>query len=249
MSVLMRRDKVIRALVKIEGGTGVEAECRKLYSLDQLMLMYDGIENSFYDHTFSSEYWYDHSGNGRTGKAINCTWEENGLVFDATKQSYVTDIGQVNFLTPFTIEVVVNTHAIVSGGNNNIVANSQGGGYELNIENGKYRFYFYIGSGYKNVIGKEVILNQTTYICCKYDGTDMYIYQDGTMVSSLNVSGTPKNPSNNTVLMLGTNPDGTKPTSGNYYSGKIFAVRIYNCALSDEEIADHYAKDYMRFMQ
>lgn len=248
MSVLMLRDNVIRALVKIEGGGGVEAECRKLYSLDQLMLMYDGIENKPYGHSLDTGYWYDQSDSGRIGKLVNCTWEGNGLVFDATQKSYVTDIGRMDFLTPFTIETVVSTHAIVSGGNN-IVANSQSGGYELRINDSKYAFMVHSGGSYKRVSGYEVVLNQPTYICGKYDGNTICIYQDGTLVSSLDATGTIKNPDKNTVLMLGTNPSGSSPESGYYYTGKIFAVRIYNRALSDEEIADHYAKDYMRFMQ
>lgn len=246
MSVLMRRDKPVRALVKIEGGGGGEPESRKLYSLEELLLMYDGIDNSPFGH-YDGILWADQSYNNRNGEIHNCTWEENGLVFDSDKRSYVTDGKQMNFLTPFTIEAVVSTYEIKSGGNN-IVANSQAGGYELYISNKKYAFTIYAGSGYKIVSGQEVILNKPTYICGKYDGNAIYFYQDGTMVSSLDVTGTLKNPTNNTVLMIGTNPNGLSPDSSYHYTGKIFAVRIYNRALSDEEIADHYAKDYKRFL-
>ncbi|MCM1090540.1 MAG: LamG domain-containing protein [Butyrivibrio sp.] len=249
MSVLMRKDKVIRALVKIEGGAGAEAECRKLYSSDQLMLMYDGIENGPYGIHFNNlDGWYDQSQNNRNGSSHNCTWEENGLVFDSAKQSYVTDGQQMNFSTPFTIEAVVNTRGIHSV-YHDIVANCESGGYEFGIYNGKYRFYVYIDNGYKEVIGNTVTVGESVYICGKYDGNTISIYQDGLLAAAKDVSGTPKDPTKNSVLMIGANPNGLSPESGYYYTGKIFAVRIYNRALSDDEIADHYAKDYMRFMQ
>ena len=50
---------------------------------------------------------------------------------------------------------------------------------------------------------------------------------------------------NNTYLVLGGNPNGTKVNG--VYEGTIYSVRVYNRVLTNEEIKKNYEIDKARF--
>src|SRR5439155_20698894 len=71
--------------------------------------------------------------------------------------------------------------------------------------------------------------NNWTYLAATWDGTTLRLYVNGTLASSLAVSGTLL--SSTGVLRIGGNS-----VWGEFFSGMIDEVRIYNRALSQTEI-------------
>ena len=68
-----------------------------------------------------------------------------------------------------------------------------------------------------------------------YDGSTMRLYINGSLVASKAATGTYKEPVNNTVMMLGANPNGST-AENEFMDGKIYNARVYNRALTQAEI-------------
>ena len=70
------------------------------------------------------------------------------------------------------------------------------------------------------------------YVCGVYDGTNLSIYQNGTLSNSASYSGT-----------IGTNSESVRVGSANdglYFNGNIVQVQIYNKALTAAEIQQNF---------
>ena len=83
--------------------------------------------------------------------------------------------------------------------------------------------------------GNELVPGTWTHVAMSHDGTTDKIYLDGNLVASKEVAGA----LNSTVHPLGI---GYNPIDGaNFTNGSLDEVRIYNRALTDQEVADLYA--------
>ncbi len=77
------------------------------------------------------------------------------------------------------------------------------------------------------------------YVCGVYDGTNLSIYQNGTLSNSASYSGT-----------IGTNSVSVRVGSANdglYFNGNIAQVQIYNRALTASEIQQNFNANRSRF--
>ncbi len=82
--------------------------------------------------------------------------------------------------------------------------------------------------------GNELVVGVWKHLVMVHDGTNDKIFENGVMVASKAVAGTMNNATQ--PFGMGYNPiDG-----GNYFSGSLDEVEIYNYALSDAEIAALY---------
>ena len=79
-----------------------------------------------------------------------------------------------------------------------------------------------------------VTLNQWTHIVGKYDGTEIKLYVDGVEISSAPVAGSISNSITTFDIGAGKTGAGTNEP----FEGKIDEVKIWNRALSDQEIAN-----------
>ena len=119
------------------------------------------------------------------------------------------------------------------------------GGNETEPQPGKYAFGFGTASGPTNrnvySIGSATT-GSWVYLTAVYDGSNLYLYKNGVLDNSAAGTG---NPWNNTVnTIIGGDPAGTPR---DILNGSIDDVRIYNRALSAEEIKQLYEDPYGMF--
>ncbi|MEL6559137.1 MAG: LamG domain-containing protein [Bacteroidota bacterium] len=107
-------------------------------------------------------------------------------------------------------------------------------GYYLSILNGNFRGLSNISSAnWASVINSDVsTLNNWHHVIFTYDGNDLKLFIDGTEVASEAISHV-VNYSEGNPLQIGFY---ATQSSGNYFSGSIDDVRIYNRHLNNSEI-------------
>jgi hypothetical protein len=104
--------------------------------------------------------------------------------------------------------------------------------YYLQAQWPKWRFYVYNTLGiYKDVYSiNDIITNQWTHLVGTYDGSNVVLYVNGAIQNSNSLTGDLRN--SNGAL--------TFSSSGRYFNGNIDDVRIYNRALSADEVKQLY---------
>jgi sugar lactone lactonase YvrE len=96
------------------------------------------------------------------------------------------------------------------------------------------KWEFIVGNGtWQWMFGEDVVLNQWTHLAMTYDGTQMKAYINGILQNSLTTSF-----SQNTTSPLRIGAGQTESTPSFIFNGKVDEVRIYNIALSTEEVRD-----------
>ncbi|WP_242131768.1 LamG-like jellyroll fold domain-containing protein [Aestuariivivens marinum] len=166
----------------------------------------------------------------------------NTLDFDGDND-HVTFQNEYNLSGPFSFEIWVKPDPTQNdGGANNAIqtifskrdASDLSHGYDLRLEGTNLLFRYNNGGiiSASNALGT----NRWYHIALTYDGSDYILYVDGIQVGS----GTGTIPiSNSDEFMLGAmdqNPAGGNPNPVNYYSGWMQELRIWNTALTVEQI-------------
>jgi hypothetical protein len=176
----------------------------------------------------------DWSGNGNTGTAYNLTYSQagkfgNSCSFNGTT-SYV-DCGSgasLNITDTVTTEAWVNPNS-TSG--ERFIVNKHDQKYALEVNNNYFRSIIYDGSfTYLSSISTFQIGNWY-HIAMTYDRIKERLYVNGLLDNSMSLTSAIQT---GTTLWIG------KHISVYYFSGKIDDVRIYNRALSAQEIKRHY---------
>ncbi len=207
------------------------------YIKDDLKLQLDGLTNK------SSKTWKDLSGNN-SGTINGPIRQENGYYFDGSND-YVS-IGEINS-DNVTIEATI-TPQISDSTKREVLSNYRSGGYDISIQSGYIQTGIYINNSYQSLKAQEKYEIGKTYIVqSTYDGKEIKLYINGELQRTLQVEGTIGNPTNNTIVMLGSNPNGTI-AKGNYYKGTIHTARIYNRALTESELNKNYNSDSKRYI-
>ena len=218
------------------------------YISDGLVLWYDGINNngnSNITSNYSVTTWKNLANSSYNGTLKNSpTWYDNYLSFNGTN-NWVS-IAQMNFNNP-TVEVVIQKSEYTTGPEESIVANFEGGGYGFSLYNKKIAGEFFISGSYR-IIEKDFALNKKTYASISYDGKKMNLYTDGLLYDAYSITGSIGVPESNTPMVIAANPRGTSTTDPNrLFKGNIYSVRIYNKALTPEEIHRNYLYDKQKF--
>lgn len=214
------------------------------YIQDGLIAMYDGKNNTGLGHDDTSKVWVDLSGNGHDGTIIgNINWNDDSLSFDGTNNA--VNLGRID-LQDITMEIVL----VDEGSTNNVtyVANYETGGYGLSryLKNG-LTMEAYINSKVSFIYSKNAFVTNKKYsLSGSYSGNKLKLYELGVLQSQSDLSGSLGMPEKNTVMMIGANPKDKNPTEY-YLRGKVYSVRIYNKALSEEEVKQNYTVDKVRF--
>ncbi len=189
--------------------------------------------------------WGDLTGNGYDAAAYNTGWNDasTGMVFNGTT-SYA-QIKEIN-LENFTLEVAFRASNLAKEGEQTLLANFQEGGYGLLIKDRRLIGQAYLDGSWKSISTEDgegtvsdVLEENVMYVAhLTFDGSTLSLYLDGELIGT--VEGTTlKYPTNNTIMMLGENPNGTSATEDKYFAGTIHEAKVYSKSLSDEEIENN----------
>ena len=112
--------------------------------------------------------------------------------------------------------------------------------------NKKNAFTAYINDTYKFHYSNNNSYNNIKYaLSGRYDKKEISLFENGNKTSE-NIQGTIKKTSGNTIMALATSPSENIAYS-EFFNGTIYSVRIYNRALTDEEVMQNYKIDKMLY--
>jgi hypothetical protein len=186
----------------------------------------------------------DQSGNGNNGTIENAAWSlgtgrfgGNALLFNGTNARVtINDSPSLDLTNGLTLEAWVDPSGATSGWRAVLV--KEDGSLAADYMLYAYSQYkvpvegLLIGTGEKSLGGKTKLpLSTWTHLAATYDGATQRLYVNGQQVASNPQSGPIK--TGNGKLRIGGDA-----VWGEYFSGIIDEVRIYNRALSVGEIAD-----------
>ena len=183
----------------------------------------------------------DASGNSNTGTISGATWTTQGkfgnaLSFDgSTNWVAVNDSNSLDLTAGMTLEAWVNPAALSGGssGWRTVILKQQTSDlvYALygNTDQNRPSGYVYVGGELDTAGTAQLPLNSWTHLATTYDGSALRLFVNGVQVSNRAVSGNIAQSSS--PLRIGGNS-----VWGEYFSGLIDEVRVYNRALSQTEI-------------
>ena len=190
----------------------------------------------------------DSSGNGNTGTLINNpTWVDGksgkALSFNGVNNYVkIPDSNSLDMTSQITVEAWVYPRAYVDNVGNacHIVSRSDFSGgpvYVLGLPGEGTKFNYdisFVGTYHRS--NADVKLNNWAHIAVTYDGFYVKFYINGEFDSSYAYTGSI--PITNNWLAIGCKPTGSHGGAGTYayFNGIIDEVRIYNRALSQQEI-------------
>ena len=226
------------------------------YVQDGLVCWYDGIYNTVSGHDKNATVWQDLTGNNNNGtlKNINNTddsgWTSNSLILDG-----IDDWVQMTQIPAsedgITVEIVAKVLDVSEGSQENYICNYESGGIGITQNLGKIRESAYIEKYVGFYDEKDIKISQ---IYSMSTGVDK---KNETMYSSINnnkqisiFGGQYSEPQNNTVFVIGTNPNGNQsdlPTGEKMPNIEVYSIRIYNRSLTADEISKNYEEDKRRF--
>jgi hypothetical protein len=180
----------------------------------------------------------DESGNGNTGTLSSVAWTTSGkysnaLVFNGTSSIVtVNDSPLLQLTTAMTLEAWVYPTKVPSGwvdviykqDDNYMLSASSNGGPPGPTGAGTF------GGTFQQVAGPSALgVNTWTHVAVTFDGANLTVWVNGVSVASQ--AATPPLLTSNLPLQIGGDS-----IFGQYFTGRIDEVRIYNRALSKNEI-------------
>jgi hypothetical protein len=180
----------------------------------------------------------DSSGNSNTGTVSGATRSASGryggaLSFDGTNDRVnVTDSASLDLTTGMTLEAWVRPTALSIW--RTVILKEQPGSlvYALyaNTDINRPSIEASMPGAYNIQTGtSQLPLNTWTHLAATYDGATLRLYVNGVQVGSRGVTG-------NVLVSTGALRIGGNAVWGEYFSGLIDEVRIYNRALTQTEI-------------
>lgn len=244
------------------------------YITTGLVMLLNGEYNNGATHSNSTNVWKDISGNGNNATLSGFDfddesgWIYNGLHFTGKEYVSLEDINA----DEFTIEVVCKFDTVtdVTSTTQSVLSsvNEGGAGLVFNTlinesisKKGKASFDVYTTDGLSDVTVSESIIQANKVYCLSGSlgkmelelGADNFVYETSAQLFGINgkYEGIPYNnnmlpPATGTTFVLGGNPlagAGAVTT----FKGTIYCVRIYNRALTEEELKENFKVDQQRY--
>ncbi|MCK4550630.1 MAG: LamG domain-containing protein, partial [Candidatus Aenigmarchaeota archaeon] len=191
----------------------------------------------------SGNILHDSSGNGNDGTIHgDATWTEgiigNALSFDGVGDYVTIPINSSSLLningTQITQSAWIYALSSVTHGT---IATRNGAYYFQRDDNGKLASYLYGTTPETYMYSDSTIpLNHWSFVAYTYNGSELRFYIDGKTSGIIQLTGNITPLFNKEPFRIGWDNFKTE----RYFHGKIDEVRIYNRALSDEEIKAHY---------
>lgn len=223
------------------------------YIQSGLLAQYDAINNTGNGHDRASTIWKDLSGNGNDGtlhnfaNSLESGWQDNCIAFDG-EDDYIT-IPESETTNPFeqTIEIVMKC----AGPSLNSIDGRQiffvkwrGYTMEINSAGLQDRKIFYgRRDGYLGTTN-PIQYGKIYSIVAKNDGTTSRIYLNNLYENQQSV--VPEAYSLMNEISIG-NYNGRNDNRKDNLNGSIYAIRMYNRALTDEELTHNYEIDKERY--
>ena len=218
----------------------------KTYVKNGLILHLDGINNTGSGHSNTSTIWEDLSGNNNNGTIKGASWLNDGLYFDGVDDW--VPIKELNY-PEVSLEVVFKDNCIADNSHHYMFCNIEQGGYGLG------------NNGNNGLVGQVCVNNEYQYLSIdNFDSTikntltitsngkESKLYLNGNLVKSIIIeNGVINYPNNNTIMALGTNPEGSTNIQLESYKGNIYSARMYNRVLTEQEVKNNYEVDRLRF--
>lgn len=181
---------------------------------------------------------YDISGQNIQMTANSLTYTSNGSVTFNGSNNYI-DTGNptaARLTTSISIDSWVNTSNTL--GNGNIVNKNYNSGYRLRISSDNSILFLYVSpAGLVGCVTSSNIITNNTWNNIVVTGdinAGGKIYLNGNLVTSTGDSYNPTGANNENLLI------GSAPGFGEYFSGRISSVKIYNRALTATEVLQNY---------
>ena len=206
-----------------------------------LVYYFDGINNL---HKEKGNTWYSLVGMGAGTLKNSPTWGADHLNFNGV-DNWVS-IGALNLATALTVELVI-SHSDVSA-STCPMGNFQSGGWGFFSGSEGISFWVHNGSGYvKPTLTSPLEVGKIYYIAATYDSTKGAMIMDNSLEKvEIATTGSIKAPTNITIVIMGANPSGSTAQSA-YFPGNIYSARVWNRALTEEEIMQNMAYEQARF--
>ena len=217
------------------------------YVTTDLIHFWDGIKNTPDGHDGSTTTWYDLIG---TNNLVNTntgtySWDESGINFTSIRYQEFEGTEASDKCGGKTVEIVF----VPSQSQSAIVLTPF---YDSSHAEDAYGKICLFSDNTFNVVGKSSntystgvnALTEIKSISASYtnDTTINKAYSNGEVRSTSSNTHSFRNSS--TEIILGS---GQKGGQSYRFTGKVYAVRIYNKILSDAEVAQNYAVDVARF--
>ncbi len=205
---------------------------------------YDAFYNNINSHSTSATTFrgfYEYAKLYATPS--NTTWGADYIKFNGTN-SYVMTTQKWGAWTAATVSALIMVDGYPASGNYGYIAgNVETGGFGIYIDStGKPAFQIYNSStsAWVYATGPNALtIGKKYHIAGTYDGSNLKLYINGTLVKTTASTGSIGAPASSTAFALGCNPyASTCPRD--YFNGKIYNVGV----LSSARVATDIAKDW-----
>ncbi len=255
---IFKIDKTLKIISKIDKEEKEEDSKTLGYVEDGLKVLYDGKQNTKSGHNEKSNIWEnliedEDIKNSMDGQLqnINFTtesgWTENSLILDG-----INDWVKMGYFYSenMTIEICAKPLDVSIGKGQYYIDNLQNGGISIIKDKRDFNTGDIYTSDYKKVSNdQEIKINQIYSMSTGIDNQKMY-FNENEKYTNIKNTIILKGPENDTMFVLGTNPNGTiedlleGETRTNM---EVYSVRIYDRCLTQEEVKQNYENDKKRF--
>ena len=225
------------------------------YVSNGLMCLYDGEYNSEFGKSKKTKTWYDLSKNNNNATLKNFDfnktsgWTGNSLLLDG-KNDWVSM--QKIYNNNMTVEIALKILNEKDGKKLYVIDNYESGGMGIEKNTSGYMLgAVNVDDSYYTALSNNKINDNTKYsLTLQYDGSNI-LYRENDLKYNTYAEGRIKEPINSTRFALGVNASGENydnmESSEAFNNFEVYSVRIYNRALTDEEISQNYNVDKERF--
>lgn len=207
----------------------------------------------------SGTTWSDLSGNRYNGTLANSPTfsSDNGGNFAFNGSSQRVSVPYTAGLAP-TAQISYEAFAYLANWNITsdirILSKTEGGGYHMALNDGTILAsslggVIYAGGAYRAVkISRTLLSSGWHHVAFTFDGQYYKMYLDGINVDTYNHgSVTTLSYSNSNHLVVGAEAGTGTNVAGNYWSGKIASVKVYNRGLTENEVERNFGASRGRF--
>lgn len=202
---------------------------------EDLIVHYDGNINTRKGNNKATEKWEDLSGNKNDGTLSNGIFFKDNYLNLETIGNKI-EIGELNY-PYFTAEI-----SFEYKNGSYLIGNANKGGYRLYIdENKRLVGEIYNKGSYYSVTSEIKVQTGKKYnIVLTYDGSSLSLYINGNLQKYLSINGKIEATKDNAKLTIGSASILEQDEELPSFVGKIYGVKIYNRALTQEEININY---------
>ena len=206
------------------------------YVSNGLMLHYDAVNNTGSGHSTTTTTWKDLSGNNRDATVTGGTWGDNYLRFTTsntsngvkTKSNFPINYSNMTFSIVFNLTQVSSVEALLGSR-----TTSSNGMMLFNFDENNALTLDTVGGSTRVDIGSRLKVDNNYEITVALSNGTMRLYVNGVLTN------TTKCTVGNTNFPLTVFTAGQRSNS----LGNIYNVKVYNRALTDEEVKQNYNKN------